>query len=107
MAFSIRLIGIPHHVEDGVWTVDNVVWPIPLIQSDARFRRVILNSAYVDYAGVLTVEEAIQINEQYLDWGTATHWSRKNQEVQGFLVDRADKTSIVLVRMYEWESGLD
>ena len=107
MAFAVKLIGIPHAGGDRIWSVDNVVWPIPFVQGDARFRRVVLNTAYVDYAAILTVEEAIEINERFLDWGKAEHWTRKNREVQELLLRWADQTSLVLVRMHEWESGLD
>ena len=107
MAFAVKLIGIPHGGHDGIWTVDNVVWPIPFIQADPRFRRVSLNTAYVDYAAVLSVREALEINLRYLDWGPVEHWTKKNRELQDLLQRWADNTSLVLVRMYEWESGLD
>ena len=107
MAFAVKLVGIPHDGHDRVWSVDNVVWPIPFIQGDRRFRRVELNTAYVDYAAVLTVQEALEINEKYLDWGKAEHWTKKNREVQELLLSHVEKTSLVVVRMYEWESGLD
>lgn len=73
MAFAVKLIGISHDGHERIWTVDHVVWPIPFIQGDVRFRRVVLNTAYVDYAAILTVEEALEINEGYLDWGKAEH----------------------------------
>jgi hypothetical protein len=107
MAFAVKLVGVPHDAHDHVWSVDNVVWPIPFIQGDTRFRRVVLNTAYVDYAAILSVQEALEINEKYLDWGKAEHWTKKNREVQELLLKHAEQTSLVVVRMYEWESGLD
>jgi hypothetical protein len=107
MAFAVKLIGIPHDGLDRIWTIDNVVWPIPFIQGDPRFRRIVLNTAYVDYAAALSVNEALEINERYLDWGPVEHWTKKNREVQELLRRSAGRTSVVLVRMYEWESGLD
>ena len=107
MAFAVKLVGILHDGHDRVWSVDNVVWPIPFIQGDTRFRRVVLNTAYVDYAAILSVQEALEINEKYLDWGKAEHWTKKNREVQELLLKHVEKTSLVVVRMYEWESGLD
>jgi hypothetical protein len=105
MAFSIYVQGIPDNDAERSWKVDGVVWPTYVIEKDSRFRSITLNEAYMDYVAVFSIEEAIEMNQKYLNWDLP-HWRAKNEELQRILEGNRKSTSLVLVRIYEWESGL-
>jgi hypothetical protein len=105
MAFSVYVQGIPDKEFEGSWRVDNVAWPTSVIERDPRFRPVALNGGYMDYVAVFSIEEAVEMNRQYSSRGLP-HWQAKSEELQRVLEERKDATSLILVRMYEWESGL-
>lgn len=108
MAMAIKLVGLPIAGATETWTVDRVMWPIPRLESDQRLRRVNINSGYLDYVGVFTVAEVLALNEEYLVWeAPVEHWAARNREVRDIVNLRSQATSMVVVHLYEWESGLD
>jgi hypothetical protein len=106
MALSIDLTGVPRKVGEPTWGIDNVVWPPHVLERDSRFRQISLDQGYVDFLAVLTVDEALEINSQYLDW-KLEHWERKNRELQLMLETRRVDTDFVVVHVYEWETGMN
>ena len=105
MAFSIYVQGIPDKESESSWKVDNVAWPTHVIERDPRFRPVALNGGYMDYVAVFSIEEAIAMNQRYSS-RELSHLQAKNEELHRVLEGKRDATSLILVRMYEWESGL-
>ena len=83
-----------------------------LLMDDPRFRDVSeAGSSYLDYVGVLSVEEAVEMAKSDND---EIARSRTPKEVAAFkLEERLDKfkkslegVQFVVIHIYEWESGL-
>lgn len=105
---AVKLVGLPSAGATDTWTVDHVMWPVPRLEADPRLRKVTLNAGYLDYVGVFSVAEAEAMNGDYLSWDAPVeHWAAKNRELQSVLAERGRTTSMVVVRLYEWESGLE
>ena len=100
MAFSIYIQGIPNNAAEASWKVDHVGWAHPLLEEDARFRSITLNEAYMDYVAIFSIQEAIEMNQRCLELDS------ENEELQRVLEKNRYSTPLVLVRRYEWESGL-
>jgi hypothetical protein len=104
MAFSVQVIGIPRSDRELRWVVEEVAWPARELQADPRFRAVDLDGTlYLDYIAVLSVREALAINRRYREH-PSEHLRRTNEDLEARLA--AHDGGLVVVKVFEWESGL-
>ncbi len=105
MAFSVSVRCLPGREASEYWHVDMVPWSGRL-RDDPRFRAVPEDESgmYEDFYAVLTVREALAINAPELA-GELWHLRERAEQLREFLTDKTP-SGLVVVHMYEWESGL-
>jgi hypothetical protein len=111
MAFDVKILGVKLDLgkysfyEAGGWIGDACE-----LRADSRFRNVSHSPGYMDYMGVLTVEEALAMAKNCYDRVAA----RRSPEAQAewgdyrpydSFAERLRGASFVLVHIFEWESG--
>lgn len=99
----IHITGIPGSTEFPIWECTYVVWPIHEILPDSRFRSFIVGNTYTDYLAILSVSEALELNEKYLDWDLE-HWRKKNEELKGLLLKHRSSHPFVYIRIVDEDS---
>lgn len=104
MAFSVSVKCLPGREASEYWHVDMVPWN--LRHDDPRFRLVPEDESgtYRDYYAVLTTREALELNAPELA-GSLPHLRKKAELLQDLLTNRTPG-GLVVVSIYEWESGL-
>ena len=106
MAFDVWVKGLPGREASEYWQVSMVPWLYGgLSRDDPRFREVVDESGYRDYDAVLTTKEALAINAPGLT-DTLPHFRAKAELLQELLTNKTP-SGLVVVSIYEWESGLD
>ena len=108
MAFSMAVQSVTGGNANDYWSVDMVPWAVNR-DADRRFRQMPpTESMYLDYYAVLTTAEALELNAPHLKENGEffPHWAEKAELLQNLLTTRTP-SGLVLVRIYEWESGLD
>jgi hypothetical protein len=95
MAFAVQVIGVPRRPGEPGWVLDVVAWPARTLIEDARFRPVDLDGTfYRDHVALLTTKEAAEMNRAHRDEDLSAHLD-------------SHAGGLVVVKVYEWESGLD
>jgi hypothetical protein len=105
MAFAVSAKSVPGREASEYWHVDMVPWGGG-IRNDPRFRMIPVDptGTYQDYGAVLTTREALEINAPFLT-NTLQHWREKAELLQDLLTNKSPG-GLVVVSVYEWESGL-
>lgn len=104
MALSVIIRGIPDRMHPAAWAVDEAPWRSATLRADPRFRMVDIDGTlYADYVAVLTTAEARALNAAAMRAGLP-HQQATASELQRLL--DAHHPGLVLVHVYEWESGL-
>ena len=105
MAFSVDVRCLPGQDGAEFWHFPQPPWGAGL-RDDPRFRQVPCDEtgSYRDYYAVLTTREALEINTHYLNAGL--HHFRQSAEALQELLSKKTPSGLVVVHVYEWESGL-
>lgn len=112
MAFDVKILGV--RWENGKYSLKKAVGWIGdagTLMADPRFRDVSQMQSYIDYMGILTVEEALAMAKIHYDNMVASRTPEEQAERGGYSAyDTFQKSlsgvSFVLVHINEWESGL-
>lgn len=105
MAFDVWVKSVPGGGTSDCGTEDMVPWGGRGLRDDPRFREVVDEpSLYLDYYAVLTTKEALEINAPLLT-SSLPHWRAKAELLQDLLTNKTP-SGLVVVCVYEWESGL-
>ena len=113
MAFSVEILAV--HLDFGQYSLKKAHYWIGdarTLMDDPRFRNVSHMQSYMDYAGILTVEEAVAMAKAYYTQNAQSE-SLLIREATGDPREHSEKfreslrgASFVLVHIGEWESGL-
>src|SRR5690349_20117222 len=105
MAFAVWLKSVPGRDASEYWMVDAVPWPARRLIDDPRFRPMDTDGTeYADYLAVLSVAEGKAINETTLS-SSLPLLEAIAAKVQSRL-ENDTPSGLVVVCIYEWESGL-
>jgi len=105
MAIGVALRGVPRDKEQPIWFVESPWWTPNELMEDARFREVHEVPGYLDYVGVLTLEEALAMHERFREGGLDL-WEHRVEFIDEKLAAGIEVTCYVIVSVFEWESGL-
>ncbi len=105
MAFSVWACSLPDREATDCWRMDLLPWNSRL-REDPRFRQVPVDETggYLDYCAVLTTREALALNRPYLEDRLPA--TREQAEQLRHLLLHETSSGLVVVSVYEWESGL-
>jgi len=112
MAFALKIISA---TEDGQkFEIEPAWWNIKELRSSYNFTEVGKQS-YQDfklYADKRTFEEIIMSQEKYRDQGVYSYGGWKNINAKMYaalqkLLKLLSESDQIIIRIYEWESGLD